>query len=178
VAKRSRKKKPQREDDPFDELATKRVFDRVLLFGQRTAGGDDDVEVPHHVDAWLDALEDFDSGDKSTLVNLMKSGNPLPDELLPHIGDLLDRWAFKRPPHKMRLPSYRMTRDELEMSNACAGVMDLLAAGLDLDAALTDVAAKHDVTVAKLREYYGKRRGPDRRAKARKYDAKRRQHRS
>jgi hypothetical protein len=104
----------------------------------------------------------------------MNSGYPLPSELLPHIGDLLDRWDFKRPPHKMRLPSYRLTPDELKWNSACSKLDDLLAAGHRLDDALAEIAAGYGVNITTLREYHGKRRGRHRRAKARIYDAKRR----
>jgi hypothetical protein len=171
VPKRSSKKKPPRKSSPFDY--PKYQMDRVLLFGHLTADGGD-VEVSSIVDLWLDALEDFDAGDKSSLVNLMMSGDPLPTELLSHIGDLLDRWDFRRPPHKMRLPSYRMTIDELKMSSARADVEDRLAAGLSLDDAIAEVAAGRGVKATTLREYHDKRRGPHRRVEARIYDAKRR----
>ena len=171
VAKRSSRKKPPREPSPFDHV---RAFgiERLLLFGKLTADGDD-IEVSQCVDPWLDALVDFDAGDKSALVELMKSRYPLPDELRSHIGDLLDRWDFKRPPHKMRIPSYRMTTDELRMNSACAEVGDRLAAGLSLDDAIAEVAAGRGVNVTTLREYHAKRRGRHRREKARIYDAKR-----
>jgi hypothetical protein len=171
VAKHSSKKKPPREPSIFDYLRALEV-DRLMLFGKYRADLDL-IVVPQSVNQWLNALETFDAGDKSSLVNLMKSGDPLPNELLPHIGDLLDRWDFKRPPHRMRLPSYRLTPDEIKWPSTCKNVKDRLAAGLSLDDALANVAASRGVNATTLREYYTERRGRHRRAKARMYDAKR-----
>jgi hypothetical protein len=64
---------------------------------------------------WLDALDAFESGDKSRLVALLKCGYPIPKNMRPHIGDMLDRWDFKKPKHKMRVPSHRMTDKEVEL---------------------------------------------------------------
>jgi hypothetical protein len=172
VAKRASKRKPPRGPSIFDDLRALKV-DRLLLFGEYIADVDL-IAVPPVVTTWLNALETFDAGDKSSLVNLMKSGYPLPNELLPHIGDLIDRWDFKRPRHKMRLPSYRLTPDEIKWHATCNDVDDRLAAGLSLDDALAEVAAGRGVNVTTLREYHAKRRGRHRRAKARMYDAKRR----
>jgi hypothetical protein len=172
VAKRSSEKKPPREPSIFDYLRALWV-DRLLLFGEYIADVDL-TAVPPAVTTWLNALETFDAGDKSSLVNLMKSGYPLPNELLPHIGDLLERWDFKRPPHKMRLPSYRLTPDEIKWHATCNDVNDRLAAGRSLDDALAEVAEGRGVNVTTLREYHAKRRGRHRRANARIYDAKRR----
>ena len=172
VAKRASKKKPPRGSSIFEYLRALEV-DRLMLFGKYSAD-DDLIAVPQSVNQWLNALATFDAGDKSSLVNLMMSGYPLPNELLPHIGDLLDRWDFKRPPHKMRLPSYRLTPDEIKWHATCNDVDDRLAAGLSLDDALAEVAAGRGVNVTTLREYHAKRRGRHRRAKARMYDTKRR----
>ena len=112
VAKRSSKKKPPREPSLLFEYLRELKIDRLMLFGKYRADLDL-TAVPQSVNQWLDALEAFDTGDKSSLVNLMKSGYPPPNELLPHIGDLLDRWDFDDTPHKMQLPSYRLTSDEI-----------------------------------------------------------------
>jgi hypothetical protein len=50
----------------------------------------------------------------------MKSGS-LPDVIAPHIGDLIERcYYFKKPKHRPRTPSHRLTDKEIEM-NAAGG---------------------------------------------------------
>jgi hypothetical protein len=125
---------------------------------------------------WLDAINDADGGSKSKLVALMKSGTPLPEVIIPHIGDLIDRWDWVRPKHRMRIPSYQLTDNELRLDLANCEVNELLDGGVSLSDALKEVATQyeeHGIKETVLREYHDKRRGHDRRAKARSYKRKR-----
>src|SRR5712664_4044227 len=69
-------------------------------------------------DIWLDALEELDRGDKSELVALLKSGYPIPPAIVPHIGDAIDRFDFKRPAHTPRKASYVMTDTDVALNSA------------------------------------------------------------
>jgi hypothetical protein len=144
---------------------------RLVMFGDPVGGGE--FVIDPVIERWLDAFDAFENADKSKLVALMKSGTPLPNILVPHIGDLLDRWTISRPNHRMRIPSYRMTDDDLKMNRANCEVDDLLEAGKSLADALAEAAAPDGIEISVLREYRAKRRSSERRAKARTKAAKR-----
>jgi hypothetical protein len=164
---------PVKDDNPFSQQCGWKK-DRLIQFGEPTSPGDTwSFDIPPHINSWLDAIDAADNGDKSTLVALMKSGYPLPDIIVPHIGDLIDRWDLVRPKHRMRIPSHRMTDEDVAMNAASCDVDDLVSAGKSLEDAILEVSTvKLDMT--KLSEYRAKRLGPDRRAKMRTYNAKRR----
>jgi hypothetical protein len=99
-----RPKKPHLFERFADELAKGGGIDRLILFG--TPATSDDISAGEFVidpvvERWLDAFDAFENADKSKLVALMKSGAPLPNILVPHIGDLLDRWTISRPNHRI-----------------------------------------------------------------------------
>jgi hypothetical protein len=179
MAKRSKKLPdiPIKDDipNPFMQYHDSPYIDRLIQFGEPTTPGDPySFDIPPHIDSWLNAIDAADNGDKSVLVALMKSGHPLPDSIVPHIGDLIDRWNLVRPKHRMRVPSHRLTDEDITLNAASCDVDDLLSAGKSLSVALTEVATERDLPESKLREYRAKRLGPDRRTKARGYNAKRR----
>jgi hypothetical protein len=149
-------------------------LNRLIQFSEPSASDETGFAVDPYINSWLDALDAADGGDKSALVALMKSGRPLPGVIIPHIGDLIDRWDLVRPKHRMRVPSHRLTDDDIALNAASCDVDDLVSSGKSLSDALTEVAVKRDLPESKLREYRAKRLGPERRVKARTYDAKRR----
>jgi hypothetical protein len=135
--------------------------------------------TPQH-DEWRDAMRAADDGDKSVLVALMKSGQPMPKEIVRHIGDLIDRWDWKLPEGKgrRRAPSYEPSHADSALSLADFLVNHLLDSGKSLPDAVKEVAAhfaahlpEDGVKETVLREYHAKRRSPDRRDKKRGYDA-------
>jgi hypothetical protein len=149
-------------------------LNRLIQFSEPSASDETGFAVDPYINSWLDALDAADDGDKSALVALMKSGRPLPGVIIPHIGDLIDRWNLVRPKHKMRLPSHRWTEEDVAMNGACCDVDDLVSAGKSIDDALIEVANERELKMKTLSEYVAKRRGPDRRVKERTRDAKRR----
>jgi hypothetical protein len=183
-----RSKKPvnqlhQKAKDVFEEFGNfslmKGDIGRLIQFGEPASSDYGDIGagefvVDPWIDLWLDAIDVCEYGDKSKLVALMKSGCPLPNVIVPHIGDLIDRWDLVRPKHRMRTPSYKLTNDDIAMSGACCDVDDLLSAGKSLPDALAVVAVGRGIKISVLREFHGKRRSPDRRAQARSYKHKRR----
>jgi hypothetical protein len=169
-----RSKRPQQLADVFEQFGAamaKRDGDigRLLKFGDSGA-------VNLRIARWLDVLDAFEEdGDKSMLVALMKSGQPIPDAIVPHIGDLIDRWNIVRPNHRMSIPSWRVTGNDLAMNAADCEVDDLVRLGMGVSEAIAKVAAAHDgLKASVLHEHRAKRRSPDRRIKARVHDAKRR----
>jgi hypothetical protein len=164
--------KPKNIWQQFDDRMKVRA-DRLILFS-KPAYDEGGLEIDTCTAQWLDALDAFEGGDKSRLVILMKSGYPLPKHMLPHIGDMIDRWKIVRPAHKMSMPSHQWTDDDVAMYAADCDLNDLLKAGKPFEVALKEIIAKHGVKESKMRAYHAKRIGPERRAKARVYDAKRR----
>jgi hypothetical protein len=143
---------------------------RLITFGEPVSGGE--FAIDPEDERWLDAFDAFENGDKSKLVALMKSGYPPHPMLLPHLGDLLDRWSVVRPKHRMRIPSHRLPDSDLKMNMACYDVDELLDEGKSLPVALAEIAAECGIKISVLREFHAHRRGPDRRVKARQGAAK------
>lgn len=159
----------------FDDEPCGWKKDRLIQFGEPTTPGNPySFDIPPQIDRWLDAIDAADEGDKSSLVALMKSGYPLPGVIIPHIGDLIDRWDLVKPKHRMRIPSHRLTDEDIALNAASCDVVDLVSAGKSLSDAITKVETEHHLPKGKLSEFRAKRLGPDRRVKARTYDAKRR----
>jgi hypothetical protein len=162
-------------DDPpdiFEQFgnSVKGGIDRLLKYGEISSEGE--FIINPQLERWLDAIDDADGGDKSKLVALMKSGYPLPNVIIPHVGDLIDRWDWVRPKHRMRIPSYRLTDNDLKLNMANCEVNDLVASGKSLSVAIKEVAALHEehgIKETVLREYHDKRRSSARREKARSY---------
>jgi hypothetical protein len=173
MAKRS-KNPPEQRPDIFErfgnELAKGGGIDRLLIFGEPVAG---ELDIDPRVQKWLVAIDEAEAGDKSGLVALLKSGS-LPNIIVPHIGDLIERWDWVRPKHRSRQPSHRMIAVDIAMNAACAELDELLAVGNPIRDAIVVVARSHGIKQTVLREYHTKRRGPKRRVQARAYDAKRR----
>jgi hypothetical protein len=173
------KRKQVRFDDApdiFEQFGdtVKHGIGALLKFGVPALADHGDISagefvIDPRIERWLDAFHAADGGDKSALVRLLKSGHPIPDVIGPHIGDLIERWDLVPPAHRMRTPSYRLTDDDIEMIAACSDVDDLVSAGKPLSAALDKIAARRGLPISKLREFHSKRRGPDRRVKARAY---------
>jgi hypothetical protein len=110
-------------------------------------------------DSWLDALEAFDNGNKAPLIDLMKSGDAIPPAIVPHLGDLLERYDFKRPAGAPRKPSYEMSEIDVELSSADAAVNDLMATGQwTLEDAVAAIAKRRGISVSKLNEHHAGRR--------------------
>ena len=146
----------------------KRGIGSLIQFGEQASDGE--FSIDPCIQKWLNAFDAFEDGDKSKLVAVLKSGQPIPDVMAPHIGDLIERWNFVRPKHRMRTPSYQLTNDDIAMNRLNCELDDLLASsGKSLSVALAEIAASWGTKASVLREYHDKRRGPDRRVKARGY---------
>jgi hypothetical protein len=122
MAKRHSKNPPEQQPDIFErfsnELAKGSGIDRLLLFGEPVAG---ELDIDPRVQKWLVAIDDAEQGDKAALVALLKAGS-LPNIIVPHIGDLIERcYVFKKPGHRPRTPSHRLTDKEIAM-NAAGGI--------------------------------------------------------
>jgi hypothetical protein len=145
MTKRSRKSEIL---NPFEQYGDKHHRPaRLILFN----------DDPRN-DVWLDALEAFDRGDKSELVALLKSGDPLPPAIIPHIGDAIDRYDFKRPAHAPRKASYILTDADIALNSANVAVDDLMSKGRPLADAIAAVANKRGISVSKLSEHHARRR--------------------
>ena len=135
--------------NPFQQFGDKARPARSILF-------DDNDQ---RTDPWLDALEAFDNGDKAPLVDLMKSGYPMPPAIVPHLGDLLRRYDFKRPPGAPRKPSYDLSAMDVKLNSADVMVDDLMATGeWLLDDAIAEIATKRGIPVSTLTEHHAGRR--------------------
>jgi hypothetical protein len=128
-----RSKKPRQhwpQPDIFEQfsndLAKGGGIDRLILFGEPTSSDHGDTSagefiVDPRVEKWLVGIDAAEEGDKSALVALLQSGS-VPNVIAPHIGDLLERcYDFKKPKHRPRTPSHRLTDKEIAM-NAAGGV--------------------------------------------------------
>jgi hypothetical protein len=144
-----RSKKGQ-DRNPFQQFGDKAYRPaRTILFD------DDDSRT----DPWLDALEAFDNGDKAPLIDLMKSGYPMPPAIVPHIGDLLERYEFKRPAGAPRKASYDMSETDVALNSADAAIDDLMATGKwKLPDAVAEIAAQRGIPVSKMNEHHAGRR--------------------
>jgi hypothetical protein len=165
MAKRGRKSETKSETlNPFEQHGDKHHHrrDRSILFGDDLRG-----------EPWLDALEAFDRGDKSELVALLKSGYPIPPAIAPHIGDIFERYDFKRPAHTPRKPSYVLTDTDITLSFADAAVDDLMSKGWPQADAIADVANKRGILVSKLSEHHAGRRRSQRKRSHKRSQRKR-----
>jgi hypothetical protein len=183
MTKRSRQQPPPENQESGDQLNAFQQFaievkavrrDREIMFDLEYLNDADELFTDTCTNQWFDALDAFESGDKSRLVKLMKSFYPIPKNMRPHIGDMLDRWDFVKPKHRMRVPSHRMTDDEIDLYQAVSEVDDLLEAGKSAAEALDEVAKRRGLSVKKLKAGHAKQISRERRIKAREYDAKRR----
>jgi hypothetical protein len=107
------KKKP--EPDIFEQLGNELLkgggIDRLLLFGEVVAG---EIDIDPRVQRWLIAIDEAEAGDKAALVALLKAGS-IPGVVVAHIGDLIERcYVFKKPKHRPRAPSHRLTDKEIK----------------------------------------------------------------
>jgi hypothetical protein len=114
MAKRNKPADPKSEPDLFEQfgkqLAKGGGIDRLLIFGEMVAG---EIDIDPRVQKWLAAIDDAEQGDKAALVALLKAGS-LPDVIVPHVGDLIERcYVFKKPKHRPRTPSHRLTDKEI-----------------------------------------------------------------
>jgi len=65
-------------------------------------------------DPWIDALEDLDMrGDRTTLVDLLRSRYPLDDEAREFLADLIER-GVARPAKRPRVPAYTVSEKQEE----------------------------------------------------------------
>jgi hypothetical protein len=159
MTKRGRKSDRKSETlNPFEQYGDKHHRpDRSILFDDDSRNG-----------PWLDALDAFDHGDKSELVALLKSGYPIPPAIVPHIGDVIDRYDFKRPAHTPRKASYVLTDTDIALNSADAAVDDLISKGRSLADAIADIANKRGIPVSKLSEHHAGRRRSQRKRSQRK----------
>jgi hypothetical protein len=158
-------------DDLSKELRNE-VY-RAIKFGEPDdSSGHVELVVDPQIESWLDAFDAFEDGNKSPLVALLKSGHPIPDVMVPHLGDLIERWGFVKPKHRMRTPSHQLTDTEISMITAGYEVDALLNAGKTLSVAVEETAAAHGVNAKSLHDFHAHRRGSDRRVKARSYRRK------
>jgi hypothetical protein len=154
-----------------NQLAKGGGIDRLILFGEPTSSGEFDIDP--QIERWLVAIDEAEQGDKSLLVKLMQSGS-IPTDIVPHIGDLIKRcYHFKKPNHRPATASHRLTDNDLKLNMANCDVDDLLAEGKSLSVAIKKAAADHGMRESLLHEFHAKRRGPDRRVKARGYKRQR-----
>jgi hypothetical protein len=198
MANRKEPHQSQGEDSPsvFEQFGNsiKGDIHRLATFGVPNSSGESIIDP--RTERWLDVLDSFeDSGNKSKLVAMLKSGHSLPDVILPLIGDMIDRWNLVRPKHRMRIPSHRVPANDIAMNMANCELEDLLNSGKPLSVAdaAADIVAKHNerirtqidlgvlteedgrkrfLTNSMLEEWHAKRRSPDRRIKDRTYKRK------
>jgi hypothetical protein len=121
MAKRS-KNPAEPPPDIFEQVGDRLLkgggIDRLLIFGEMVAG---ELDIDPRVQKWLAAIDDAEQGDTAALVALLKAGS-IPDVIVPHIGELIERcYVFKKPKHRPRTPSHRLTDKEIAM-NAGGGV--------------------------------------------------------
>ena len=171
-----RNKQISQDDSPevyewFRQFLVEHGIGNLLKFAEPTSDGG--FFIDPDIEKWFSAFEAFENGDKVALVALMKSGASIPDGVVPHLGDLIDRWDFIRPKHRMRIPSYQLTDADIAMNEMDCNVNYLVRSGKALADAIEEVAARWGIKETVLAEYHGKRRGPDRRVKARARAAKR-----
>jgi hypothetical protein len=129
MAKHKKSRQHSPEPDIFErygnQLAKAGGIDRLLLFGAPASSNHGSISagefvIDPQIEKWLVAIDEAEEGDKSALVALMKSGS-LPAVIAPHIGDLIERcYHFKKPGHRPRTPSHRLTDKEIAM-NAAGG---------------------------------------------------------
>jgi|SRR5215204_2710194 len=102
------------------------------------------------LEPWIRALQDIDKrGDKTTLVELLKSGTPPPFKARWHLADLLDRYQLK-PKHGGkaggRTPSYDVTQRVAQLDAAVVGVRSLMKEGMPRDEAVKKIAPYRGVS--------------------------------
>jgi hypothetical protein len=133
-------------------------------------GADDETGLVCHdgeVNAeWYEALAAIDGrGDKAPLIKLLQSGQAVPPSISFYIGDLLDRYALKRPKARPRVPGYSRTGEQIKLSVAIIVVHKLVRRGdMQLAIALQQVAAEYGLSEETLTSAYLGQHGGLRRA--------------
>ena len=106
--------------------------------------------------AWYRALAAIDDhGDKRPLIALLQSGRPMPASIAFYLGELLDRYALKNPKARPRIPGYRRTAEQIKLVAAANEVHRMVHRdGVELEAALEQIAAKTALPKETLRSAY------------------------
>ena len=74
------------------------------------------------------------------------------------IGNLIERYDFRRPAHTPRKASYIMTDTDIALNSADVEVGDLLSDGWMLTDAVAAIAKKRGLPASKLSEHHARRR--------------------
>jgi hypothetical protein len=91
---------------------------------------------------WLEALSNVDVyGDKSKLLELLRSGEELSPDIRYHIADLLERYELKRRRGRQQTPSYDRTPGQWALEVAVERVREDVRAGMSVPAAIDKNAA-------------------------------------
>jgi hypothetical protein len=116
------------------------------------------IENHPELESLVEALHQVDShGDKSLLIQLLKSSGCKRDELL---ADLFERYDLVKPKRRgaPRRPAYIMSDTDLKLARANGDVDRLKAKGLKTPQAVEQAAQEHGVTVSQLTEFRAGRR--------------------
>jgi hypothetical protein len=86
---------------------------------------------------WLEALSDVDVyGDKSKLLELLRSGEELSPGIRCHVADLLERYELKGRRGRQRTPSYDRTPIQWALEVAIERVREDVRVGMSVPAAI------------------------------------------
>lgn len=86
---------------------------------------------------WLEALSDVDvHGDKSKLLELLRSGEELSPDIRYHIADLLGRYELKRGRGRQQTPSYDRTPNQWALEVAIERVRIDVKSGMSVEDAV------------------------------------------
>jgi hypothetical protein len=140
------------------------IVDRAFWLGK-----EDDPTDP--INAWALAVEAIDQrGDKSPLMKLLRSADPLPPEGRAFIADLLDRHELKKKTlGRPRLPIYDRSLIEAVLLIGIQRIQEYREKGMDIENAVHFAAKEFALEPKKLLDaYIGKRGASRRRIKAAK----------
>jgi hypothetical protein len=116
---------------------------------------------------WIEALEAIDvRGDKSRLIELLRSDMPLPDSSRRYLADLIERYELKRPRGGRSTPAYDRSGAEAMLLLAKEEIeYERRHNGKTTKQAIDEVAKALQLNSEIVRNFIEGRRGSSRRAK-------------
>ncbi|MGB3043122.1 MAG: hypothetical protein WBB98_08030 [Xanthobacteraceae bacterium] len=149
------------------QVLDKKLADMMAAEGGRgnsTRYSDNSAWLPSDGDDdWYDALHEFDQRrDKTALLSMLCSSEPMSDAVRRHLANLIERYRFVKPRGGTVTPSYHKTPAQQKMWAAKMEVRRLVheekpAKRLSVEAAVAVVARKFGLKPTTLQNaYYGR----------------------
>jgi hypothetical protein len=108
--------------------------------------------IQQHI-RWQEAIEQADNGSSTSLVDMLRSSEPIGPEARTYLADLLERRPLFRKPGRQQTPAYRTTLAEARVTILGKHVRALMRDGIEKDEAIRsalrdEMRGKRDVLMS------------------------------